>query len=87
MKGSIMTENQEHREFEIFVQTRPRKVVGPSISFEEVLKLANIDTTGQDLGLFDVDWTHGHEKGSLTPGQNVKLHNGMRFDAGKSNRS
>ena len=81
--------NEKHQdhEFQIFVQSRPRKVTGPTISFEEVLKLANIDTTGQDLGLFDVDWTHGHEKGSLTPGQTVKLQNGMRFDAGKSNRS
>lgn len=85
-----MSENNEHQkqhEFEIFVQSRPRKVTGPNISFEDVLKLANIDTTGQDLGLFDVDWTHGNEMGSLTPGQNVKLQNGMRFDAGKSNRS
>jgi hypothetical protein len=80
-------EHHKHHEFEIFVQSRPRKVSGPAISFEEVLKLANIDTIGQDLGLFDVDWTHGHEKGSLTPGQSVEVHNGMRFDAGKSNRS
>ena len=81
--------NEKHQqlEFEIFVNSRPRKVIGPTISFEEVLKLANIDTTGQDLGFFDVDWTHGHDKGSLTPGHNVKLQNGMRFDAGKSNRS
>lgn len=78
--------NHEH-EYQIFVQSRPRKVIGPTITFEEVLKLANIDTTGQDLGLFDVDWTHGNDKGSLTPGQSVKLKNGMRFDAGKSNRS
>jgi hypothetical protein len=79
-----MSENQE---FEIFVKSRPRKVSGPTISFEEVLKLANIETVGQDLGLFDVDWTHGQEKGSLTPGKSVEVRNGMRFDAGKSNRS
>jgi hypothetical protein len=81
--------NEKHQdhEYQIFVQSRPRKVTGPTISFEEVLKLANIETNGQDLGLFDVDWTHGNDKGSLTPGQNVKLQNGMRFDAGKSNRS
>lgn len=80
-------EKHQQHEFEIFVNTRPRKVTGSTISFEEVLKLANIVTTGQDLGLFDVDWTHGHEKGALTPGHNVKLQNGMRFNAGKSNRS
>lgn len=77
----------EIHEFEIFVKSRPRKVPGPTISFEDVLKLANVDTSGQDLGLFDVDWTHGQTKGSLTPGKSVELKNGMRFDAGKSNRS
>ena len=82
-----MQEKKEQKEFEIFIKSRPRKVPGPSISFEEVLRLANIDTTGQDLGLYDVDWTHGNDKGTLTLGQSVDLRNGMRFDAGKSNRS
>ena len=83
----MSNDNKHEKEYEIFIKSRPRKVPGPSISFEEVLRLANIDTAGQELGLFDVDWTHGNEKGTLAPGESVELRNGMRFDAGKSNRS
>lgn len=74
-------------EFNIIVNTRPKKVEGPDITFEKVLELADINTAGQDLGLFDVEWTHGGRGGSLTPGHKVALENGMKFDAGKSNRS
>ena len=74
-------------EFNIIVNTRPKKIDGPNISFEGVLTLANIDSTGQDIGLFDVEWTHGNTSGVLTPGLSVALRNGMKFDAGKSNRS
>jgi hypothetical protein len=74
-------------EFQIFVNSRPRKVEGPEISFSQVLTLAGIDTTGQDLDLYDVDWVHGNQAGVLTPGKSVPLQNGMKFEAGKSNRS
>ena len=75
------------KELQIFVNTKPRKVTGPSISFEQVLAEAGINTAGQDLNLYDVEWTHGNRAGTLTPGQSVAVENGMRFDAGKSNRS
>lgn len=74
-------------EFTIIVNARPKKVEGEEITFEKVLELAGVNTAGQDLGLFDVEWTRGQEAGSLTPGKKVKLQNGMKFDAGKSNRS
>ena len=74
-------------DFNIIVNTRPKKVEGPELTFEKVLELAGIDTAGQDLGLFDVEWTHGNQAGTLTPGNKVTLKNGMKFDAGKSNRS
>ena len=77
----------DDKDFTIKINTRTYKVRGPSISFEEVLRLDGIDTAGQDLSLFDVDWRHGNERGTLKPGQIVTLQNGMRFDAGKSNRS
>lgn len=78
---------KSHEDFEISVNTRPYKVPGPSISFEQVLALDNISVVGIDLGLFDVSWKHGNNLGTLTPGQSVDLQNGMKFDAGKSNRS
>jgi hypothetical protein len=75
------------KEFQIFVNTKPQKVPGPSISFEKVLELAGINLAGQDPNLYDVEWVHGKRAGVLTPGQSVQLEDGMRFDAGKSNRS
>ena len=75
------------KDFQIFVNTKPRKVPGPSISFEQVLAEAGLNTAGQDLNLYDVEWVHGNRAGTLTPGKSVPLENGMRFDAGKSNRS
>lgn len=88
MSQQINNEGNAHvHEFQIFVNSRPRKVAGPRISFTEVLQQAGFDTTGQDLGLYDVEWVHGNRAGTLTPNQSVELENGMRFDAGKSNRS
>jgi hypothetical protein len=77
----------QEKDFQIFVNTKPRKVLGPSISFEQVLAEAGLNTAGQDLNLYDVEWVHGNRVGTLTPEQSVPLENGMRFDAGKSNRS
>jgi hypothetical protein len=76
-----------NKEFQIFVNTKPKKVVGPTIAFEKILELAGFNVAGQDLNLFDVEWVHGNQAGALTPGKTVPLENGMRFDAGKSNRS
>jgi len=75
------------KEFQIFVNTKPRKVPGPTISFERVLQEAGIDLSGQDSNLYDVEWVYGNKAGTLAPNQSVKLENGMKFDAGKSNRS
>jgi hypothetical protein len=76
-----------HQEYQIFVNTIPHKVDGPEITFEKVLELAGFAVAGTDLGLYDVDYKHGKNMGSLTPGKSCELENGMKFDAGKSNRS
>lgn len=75
------------KEFQIFVNTKPRKVLGPRITFEQVLQEAGIDLTGQDSNLYEVEWVHGNRAGVLAPTQSVELENGMKFDVGKSNRS
>lgn len=80
-------DKDKNKDFQIFVNTKPRKVPGPTISFEQVLQEAGFDLTGQDPNLYDVEWTHGNRAGTLTVHQTVPLENGMRFDAGKSNRS
>lgn len=79
--------SQQPHEFNIIVNTRPKKVTGPTVSFEQILELAGIDPNTVDLNLYDVDWTHGNKAGELNPGQSVVVENGMKFDAGKSNRS
>jgi hypothetical protein len=45
-----------NKEFQIFVNTKPKKVVGPTIAFEKILELAGFNVAGQDLNLFDVEW-------------------------------
>lgn len=82
-----MADNKKEKEFQIFVNTKPHKVPGPTISFEQVLALAGITATPQELNLYDVEWVHGNRSGRLVPGQSEQLENGMKFDAGKSNRS
>ena len=49
-----MQDAEKQKEFQIFVNTKPRKVPGPRISFEQVLAEAGINTAGQDLNLYDV---------------------------------
>lgn len=75
------------KDFQIFVNTKPHKVMGPTVSFEQIIDLAGINLAGQDPNLYDVEWVHGKQAGALTPGQSAPLQNGMKFDAGKSNRS
>jgi hypothetical protein len=81
-----MSKNPE-KEFQIFINTIPHKVPGPNISFEQVLNTAGINMAGQDPNLYEVEWTHGNRGGTLIAGQSVPVENGMKFDAGKSNRS
>lgn len=82
-----LNESTHEKTFQIFVNSRPRKVSGPAISFTEVLQLAGFNPSTAELDLYDVEWVHGNRAGRLTNGQSVDLENGMRFDAGKSNRS
>ena len=79
--------NNPEKEFQIFVNTKPKKVPGPTISFEKILTEAGFNVPPQELNLYDVEWAHGNHAGVLTPGQSVQLENGMKFDAGESNRS
>lgn len=75
------------KEFQIFVNSRPKRVPGPTMTFEQVIAEAGFAASGSDLNLYDVEYRHGNNAGTLIPGQNVTLENGMKFDAGKSNRS
>lgn len=76
----------QHKPAEIFVNTIPHTVTQQRISYEEVVRLAfpqgPFDVT------YSVDYANEHGKdGTLSKGQDTKVHNGMHFNVIKSNRS
>jgi hypothetical protein len=78
-----MSEN-EH-EVHIIVNGRPKKVPGPSITFEQVVALAFNPVPPN--AFFTVTWSLGSHGGSLTPGNSVRVHNGMKFDVTETGQS
>lgn len=79
-----MNATHEH-EITIIVNGRPKKVLGPSISFEQVVALAFNPVPPN--AFFTVTWSHGNQGGSLTPGKSVPVHNGMKFDVTETGQS
>jgi len=70
----------------IVVNGKARQFAGPVITYEEVVRLAYPE------GPFDVIYTvayvnpHGHD-GTLAPGQETSVHEGVEFRVRKTNRS
>jgi hypothetical protein len=79
-----MSDSHE-KEITIIVNGRPKKVTGPSISFEQVVALA-FDPVPPNA-FFTVTWSHGHQGGSLTAGHSVPVQNGMKFDVTETGQS
>lgn len=79
-----MSPTHDH-EVNIIVNGRPKKVPGPSISFEEVVALAFNPVPPN--AFFTVTWSHGHRDGSLTPGHSVAVENGIKFDVTETGQS
>jgi hypothetical protein len=79
-----MSPTHDH-EVNIIVNGRPKKVPGPSISFEEVVALAFNPVPPN--AFFTVTWSHGHQGGSLTAGHSVPVENGMKFDVTETGQS
>lgn len=71
---------------EIFVNGKLREFEGKTISYDEVVRLAFPE------GPFDIIYTvayvnlHGHD-GTLAPGQDTQVREGMEFRVRKTNRS
>jgi hypothetical protein len=82
--GGSMSPTHEN-EINIIVNGRPRKVTGPSISFEQVVTLAFNPVPPN--AFFTVTWSHGNQAGSLTPGKSVSIQNGMKFDVSETGQS
>lgn len=75
----------EQHEFNIIVNGRPKKVPGPSITFEQVVALAFSPVPPN--AFFTVTWSHGNHGGSLTPGNRIQLQNGMKLDVTETGQS
>ena len=74
----------------IFVNSREKTVPGPTISFEEVTKLAFPDLAGKPLVFFTVTYSCGCEpqpKGDLLKGQSINVRKGMKFNVRATDKS
>lgn len=72
-------------EINIIVNGRPRKVSGPSVSFEQIVAIAF--NPAPSNAFFTVTWSHGNEGGSLTPNRTVQVKNGTKFDVTETGQS
>jgi hypothetical protein len=76
----------QNKGFDIVVNGKPRTFTGNRISYDQIIQLAFPE------GPFDVVFTvayanlHGKD-GTLAPGQDTRLHEGMSFNVVKTNRS
>jgi hypothetical protein len=83
----MSTEKHEPKPFHIIVNARPREVSGDGINYKQVVLLAYPNA---DFGQFDfeVHYTGPYvPDGSLVDGQSVSLHNGLKFDVVRTNKS
>jgi hypothetical protein len=79
--------HQEPKPFHIIVNGRPREVTGEVITYQQVVLLAFSDANF-DQFLYEVQYTGPHvPDGTLVEGQSVRLHNGLKFDVTKTNKS
>lgn len=71
----------------IFINGRPTVYEGDTISYTEVVTLANPGGVPQDT-LFSVKYTGPNiADGSLADGSSITVVNGMKFDVSRTNRS
>lgn len=74
--------------YHIIVNGRPREVTGEIITYHQVVALAFPHDSSQEQVLYSVHYTGPHmADGTLAEGQSVKLHDGVKFDVSKTNRS
>ena len=80
---------QEHGKpssFHIIVNARAHEVLGPKISYREVVNLAFPGDLGEIL--YSVHYVAPKQPdGTLAEGQSVEVENGMKFDVTPTNRS
>ena len=86
MNASNNTPGQQKAKH-IFINGRPTHYDGDSISYSDVVAIANPEGVPPDV-LFSVMYTGPNmADGSLAEGGSVKILNGMKFDVSRTNRS
>ena len=73
------------KQINIIVNGRPKKVVSDQQTFEQIVALAFNPVPPK--AFFTVTYSHGHQAGSLLPGQTVTIENGMQFDVTETGQS
>jgi hypothetical protein len=84
------TDHNHHKRFNVVVNARPRDVEGPELCFEEVVRLAYDPVPTGDLVTITVAFRRAagqKESGTLSPGECVRLKEGMVFDVTVTDRS
>jgi hypothetical protein len=78
----------QNKSVTIIVNGRPREVIGKTVSYEEIVKLAFPgEPTNQDVD-FTVAYANPHGKdGTLVAGQEVHVKSRMVFNVTKTNRA
>lgn len=82
-----MAEHDKPDNFTIIVNAKKKTVTTEELTFEQVVALA-FDPVPPD-SFFTVAYSGGvdHEDGSLQPGQQVKIKNGMQFHVTETGQS
>ena len=78
------------RVYDIFVNTRPRQVRTPILTFWQVVKLAYPDAVENSTTYYTVTYKHGpvsNPDGSMVAGETVHIKDGMRFNVTPTDKS
>lgn len=87
MTSNATPPNKPDHEINIIVNTRPKKVPGPTVTFEQIVALAFGEVPPAETAVVTVSYRHGNDQGTLAAGQTVAVRNGMIFDVVRTNRS
>jgi hypothetical protein len=78
------------RIYDVFVNTRPRQVRTPTLTFWQVVKLAYPDAVENNTTYYTVTYKHGpasNPDGSMVAGETVLIKDGMRFNVTPTDKS
>ena len=82
------TEGQgHHKDFEIIVNGRKVKVASKTLSFDEIVALANLPSTPNTIFTVTYARGEGNKEGVLVKGDTIKVKDGMIFNVTATDKS